>query len=109
MDLLPSSSFDVNDEKAWAAWNLVHITTHQTVFDAATQAGYRVSSFPLDYESSAWKENHQTVHTALYNQLGFTDGVPDLMDIDFKDKNQFEDWMLYHALLHQQINEALGL
>lgn len=109
MDLLPASSFDLNDQDAWAAWNLMHITTHQTVFEAASQAGYNLSQYPLDYESQAWKENHQTVHSTIYNQLAFTDGVPDLMDVNFKDQEEFNDWMLYHALIHQQINQKLGL
>jgi hypothetical protein len=109
MDILPSSSFDTNDKNAWAAWNLDHIAAHNTIFEEALKAGYMVSQYPLDYEKDAWKENHQTVHASLYNQLGLDDGVPDLMDVDFNNQEEFDDWMLYHAQIHQQINEALGL
>jgi len=111
MNVMVASTFDRTDKKGWAEWNLIHMVTHQQVFDAVMDLGQALTYYPLDYdkESDDWKQNHQDVHTALNNYLQLDTGIDNLVDVDFDDEAQFRNWMYYHALAHQQINEALGL
>jgi hypothetical protein len=111
MDMFAPSSFDPNDQDAWANWNLFHIATHNQIYGAALDAGYMINNYPLDYDKKydAWKENHQVVHQSLDEVLGVSYGTANLADVDFNDLEDFQGWMLFHAEVHQAIKTALGL
>ena len=55
-----------------------------------------------------WLQLHQNLHQAEYAaaNIGL---LPDLVDVDFSDEEQFYDWMQLHSDLHQQQSVALGI
>ena len=56
-----------------------------------------------------WLELHATLHRAEYAALGLKSNVPDLTRVDFRNRDQFYDWMAIHAAVHDALNQAAGV
>ena len=77
---------------------------------ALARRGYQVSSPPPignPQEHPDWLNDHWLRHRDECATLGIE--VPDLSVVDLKQEDQYLDWMLLHADLHQQENVALGI
>ncbi len=110
----PSLFIDVphDSEDAWGAFQLAHGMTHQTVYSAMLRRGlvplyYPLMDFPRE-NNQAYLMDHWQAHVSNARLLGLRT-VPDLATVDFKDPNQYEDWLETHALVHAAENRALGL
>ena len=55
-----------------------------------------------------WLELHQNLHHAAYAAVGFG-LLPDLVDTDFAQEDQFYDWMFGHEAIHALIGQAVGV
>ena len=56
-----------------------------------------------------WLELHATLHRAEYAALGLKSDVPDLTRVDFRNREQFYDWMAVHSAVHDALNQAVGV
>lgn len=56
---------------------------------------------------TAWLQAHQAVHLAELVTIGGGE-PPDLVTVDFRDADQFYNWMSNHISLHDIEDEALG-
>lgn len=53
-----------------------------------------------------WLQLHQNLHQAEFQAVN-TGFLPDLVDVDFSDQQQFYDWMELHRALHKQQDSVL--
>jgi len=53
-----------------------------------------------------WLQLHQNLHQAEYQAVN-AGLMPDLVDVDFSDEQQFYDWMELHRDLHKQQDAVL--
>lgn len=89
------TSFDVGDERARAAWELVMIDPD----NAPAQAREALQ---------AWLLLHAEMHQSEYDAIGL--GVAyDLSTVDFSNQEQFYTWMLQHQQVHALEADALGI
>lgn len=104
------SDFDEKDQAAWQQWNLAHLISHQTQHIAFTDLGTALQNPPLDFyrNDATWLELHQAVHRWQFDVLGLT-VLPNFSDVDWTNEDEFRDWHLQHALVHQVINVALSI
>lgn len=112
MDLVIASTFNKDSESEWAQWNVDHVVTHNRLFDSMVKAGHLPMNYPIDMEARPddnWKQIHYQMHQSLYSQLGLGSVPFDMSDVSFDDEDEFQDWHLLHALVHQTLNRALGL
>lgn len=85
---------------------IAHITYGRFLADRA----YLVSALPPlgnPLETPDWLADHWQRHTDECTTLGIS--VPDLSVVDLRNEEQYLDWMLLHAQLHEAQNLALGI
>ena len=71
-------------------------------------ASYNLGSNPEDNPS--WLLDHYQLHLNEFALLGLgADALPDISVVNFKDEEQYSDWMYVHAQIHDQVNQALGI
>lgn len=86
------AGFDMGDERVISEWALLM----GGQIEAPTQ-GMR-----------DWLALHSLVHEDEYKALGF--GIAtNLIDVNFADRGQFDDWMQAHQQSHDQVSSALGI
>jgi hypothetical protein len=56
---------------------------------------------------NAWIQLHNSLHTAELQATKIAQGYS-LRDDDFSDESQFDDWMQYHAYLHDIQDSVIG-
>lgn len=56
---------------------------------------------------NAWIQLHDSLHTAELQATQIAQGYS-LRDDDFSDESQFDDWMQYHAYLHDIQDSVIG-
>lgn len=89
------SSFDVSDDRARAAWELLMLAPD----DAPAQARAALG---------AWLLLHAQLHQSEYDALGL--GVAyDFAAADFAKADQFNTWMFEHQQAHALEADALGI
>lgn len=111
MNLTPASMCQFGDEKAFLDFLGVHEVAHRTLARYAAARGYVIPAVPLadtPYNNRDWLLDHEQVHRSLAQASG-RPLSGDLATVDLKDKSQFEDWMYWHAALHEQINLDFGV
>lgn len=110
MNLSPFIDTPFEDDEAWEAFELAHGMAHERIYAAMLQKGFMLNHYPLfDLErQSDWKLIHYSEHQSLYRALKLT-GLPDLATVNLDQKDEFEDFMLYHAQVHSVLNVALGI
>jgi hypothetical protein len=113
MNLLILSTFNKDDDLEWNLWNVAHLVTHNRLFTATVKTGVNVLNFPIDVEEvrpdEIWKQTHYEMHQSLSFGLGLGYVPFNMADVSFDEEQQFKDWHLLHALVHKQLNTALGL
>lgn len=84
---------------------------HSLIASTLLKSGKPVASYPIGdmTDEKDWLLNHQNVHAEELSILGLDNIGVDLSQVDFKDKDQYHDWMTQHAYIHQFVNSALGL
>ena len=95
-----------------ATWSFAHATHHvdinRIIFE---QTGITLASYvldPLDLKNAeTWLYQHQQMHQTQNAILGI-DGF-DLLDVDFKDKNEFAGWVFVNADEHKQAADILEI
>ena len=89
------STYGMDDERALEAW----IKRMQEGKEGKTPD-----------ELHQWLTLHQQVHVNTYAALGQSDTeAPDLSEVDFGQKMQFDDWMLTHQSMHDFEQSQLGI
>jgi len=87
--------FDVGDERAHKAWELVMLKPKEI----PPQAQELIKD---------WLLLHQNLHQAEYDALGLGPAY-DFSTVDFADANAFQNWMLQHQQAHDIEADALGI
>jgi hypothetical protein len=110
MNLSPFVDTPFEDPEAWEAFELAHGASHEKIFQVLAKLGKPLNHYPLFdlQENTDWKLIHQQEHQSIFNLLGLT-GLPDMTSMDLDKRDEFEDWMAYHAQVHARINAALGI
>ena len=110
MNLNPFIDTPFEDPDAWEAFELAHGLAHERIYEAMLQAGKMLEHYPLfDLDrQSDWKLIHYSEHQSLYRALNIQ-GLPDLATVNLDKKDEWEDWMLFHAQVHSVLNVKLGI
>lgn len=74
----------------------------------ATMESAETGQKPSGQALKDWLLFHQSLHQAEYDALSFGE-APDLSEVDFSDRSQFEIWMQDHKLIHDIVGNALGI
>lgn len=113
MDLMTLSTFDRDSDLEWAQWDVAHVVTHNRLYGAVLKLGTNVVNYPIAIEKTRpdddWKQSHYQMHQSLSTGLGLGSVPFDMSDVSFDRDDEFKDWHLLHALVHQQLNRTLGL
>lgn len=113
MDLLILATFNKDDDLEWQQWDVAHLVTHNRLYAATLQTGVNVVNYPIAIENvrpdQAWLQNHYQMHQSLSTGLGLGSVPFDMSDVSFDNDDEFKDWHLLHALVHQALNQTLGL
>jgi hypothetical protein len=102
----------LSDQDAIESWLCAHKFRHQTYAYAASQAG--VFTPPYDftiYPDDDWFNRHTSAHLALQPFM-----VPDqsvsltvLTQYTWDSDENFSAWMQMHTLIHQRLDQGLGI
>lgn len=110
MNLDASADIPFEDEEGFMDFLGQNEIAHAGFAQALAQRGY-VVSWPQPFgnpgEFPDWLNDHWQRHIDECSTLGIA--VPDISSVDLKDKEQYLDWMLLHAQLHDLQNTALGI
>ena len=84
---------------------------HGQVAKTLEQRGKGLSYTPIgDMANEAdWLEVHQSIHEQELAILGLGDIGVDLSQVNLHDENQYRDWQMQHAFIHNYVNSTLGL
>jgi hypothetical protein len=99
------------DEDALRDFLMRNSLSHKAVAAKFIAAGLTVPAYPLDDISSLqdWLSTHAEIHQKELSNLGSTESFRVLDDTNWEDEQQFRNWHFMHALLHQQVDQALGI
>ena len=103
---VPSTQDELND------WSFAHAAHHRDINRIIYQRlKLELPEFVLDpldiNDTGTWLYQHQAMHTNQDAILGIS-GY-DLLDVDFKDKNEFAGWIFLHADEHVQAASILEI
>lgn len=131
MNIQAQSLMDFGDKAALLDFMLVHRLVHLQIDDYLVQQGkgsmpnpaldsgdvaeiwYRLMVSPNSLVAenlrplTDWLELHGNLHQAEYAALNLGQ-APELVNVDFRNKEQFYDWMYVHAAVHDTLNQATG-
>ena len=110
MNLGPSADIPFEDHNGFLDFLGRNEVAHSGYAQALAARGYEVSApQPLGdpRETPDWLNDHYQRHIDECSSLNIA--VPDLSSVDLKQKDQYLDWMLLHAELHDLQNLALGI
>lgn len=101
------------DQSAFADFLFANSRAHHDVATNLEQMGMSIDSYPLTEmgDPQDWLAIHGQVHNQELEILGLNPNIDliDLGEVDLQDEKQYCDWMYNHALIHQYVNNALGL
>jgi hypothetical protein len=86
--------FDVGDEVAMKEWGVL-------------MSGLENAPKSPSPHMKEWLQLHDMIHKAEYNALNIGTG-PDLAEVNFANKDEFDQWMLDHQQAHDAVGSALG-
>ena len=104
--------FDAEDLGASDRWAFANANDHIKIHDAIQAAGkgnvFMYELYPFRWESPAgFLLRHQSSHTAINQTLGVAG--TDLTGIDFKNKEQLDQWNQAHFDEHKTWAALLGI
>jgi hypothetical protein len=101
------------DQEGWKSWGFNHAANHYD-WIPAFQSQKNIIGFqqfilsPIDpQELGMFLYNHQAAHDQANSALG-TQGF-NLLSLDWKDPDQFAEWLRANADEHVRISAALGI
>lgn len=109
---LPLLFAQPTDQDSWTSWAWNHAANHgDWNFAIQQQKSQNLPEYllsPLDPNNlGMWLYLHQSAHNAVNAALG-TQGY-DLLSLDWKDEDQFAEWLNQNGEEHQRISAALGV
>lgn len=109
---LPSIYIQPESEDEWTAWSFNHAGNHYDILQAAfTSKGQNLNQYILDPmnpdDLGTWLYQHQVTHNQINALLG-TQGN-DLLNLDWRDPEQFASWLRLNGDEHVRISAALGI
>lgn len=113
MPLLDSLlGFNIKDPASTETWALNHAADHQEIQQAIQAAGGPNlpiwELYPVNFRDwKAFALRHQSAHNEMNGTLGL-DGT-DLMDVDFNDPKQAQEWHWQHSKEHFDARAQLGI
>ena len=111
MALLELNVPDLNNPDATQEFLDLNALDHNTIHNTLLGLGFTTEQFPLWLEGKPgpdWLFIHDRMHKAECIALGLPT-PPDLVDVNFDDAQQSEDWFNNHSLLHSLETQALGI
>lgn len=100
-----------NDHNALLDWAREHGDWHKQIRDKGFGQGMNMG-FPYSVNDlidlDEWAYYHNDEHITLSENF-FTAAPPDLSWWDQSDKTNFENWLMAHALVHDDLRKAVGL
>ena len=110
MDMMIFADTKFDDEDSMKYFRLQNSLSHSNIAKSFKRSGLPIESYPLNTvgDEKDWLLVHNEVHQQEIVNLGITEQV-DLSEVDFSNQEQFYEWMQRHALLHQYVENALGL
>lgn len=99
-------------EDEFHSWSFAHAAHHRDILRRLRALGVtNLDEFVLDPfnidDAGVWTYQHQVMHQQMDGPLGIA-GF-DLIDIDFKDSNQFSGWVWLNGQEHYQAANLLGI
>ena len=93
-------------------WATIHATHHLNIINRIFQlTGSELQQFVIDpinlADPGTFLLQHQQMHNDMDAILGI--GGFNLLDVDFKDKNEFAGWIWLNAQEHYQASNTLGI
>lgn len=101
------------DPEDWDAWSFNHAAIHYDIFGALQKNPKFVGAqqfllYPIDSNNfGIWLYYHQTMHNQANLVLGTT-GY-NLLQLDLKDPDSVQEWLVLNGDEHQRFNTALGV
>ena len=114
MNLVSFTQVDVTNKDAMRDFFDQNAMVHETIYNTLLGVyQIEIEHYPLWKEDITeddkdWLFVHDKEHKAISDAIsGGT--PPDLDTVDFSNQDQMNDWMDAHYLMHQQIEQVLGL
>ncbi len=101
------------DPDEWDAWAFNHAAIHYDIVGAVRMQKnvtglQQFLLYPIDQTNfGIWLYYHQTMHNQTNLALG-TSGY-NLLELDLKDPDSVQEWMVLNLDEHQRFNAALGV
>jgi hypothetical protein len=96
----------------WQLWSRAHRTSHDKIRQAIQQqknmnlVDYQID--PINFEATDFfLQNNSQLHRDMTAALGSQGS--DLDEVDLSDPDARREWIYYHYLEHQTVEEALGV
>jgi len=111
MIVTPFGDLDYGNKSALSSWLAAHDQRHYTERQAIARAG--VPLFAHNFQGAVdkgWFGRHMIEHTVLKNFA-----IPDntvlsvVMEMDWDSEEKFYRWHQIHNLLHQRLDQSLGI
>jgi hypothetical protein len=111
IDIVSKTEF--GDQEGFLLFLGANELLHQQISKSIIGKGLSVQNLPLmdsPETNKNWLQDHYLMHQQEFQSLGLSiDNLPDLSVVDFKNKEQYDDWMENHATVHAYINQVLGI
>ena len=111
MAILELDVLDLNNPDSTQEFLDLNALDHETIYNTLLGLGFTVEHYPLWLDgkpSHDWLFLHDRMHQAECSVLGLPT-PPDLVDVNFDDPGQADDWFNNHELLHTLETQALGI
>jgi hypothetical protein len=104
----------LDDEDAISDWLLAHRARHDAYAQAAALQGANVQSYDFstsDMPDDDWFQRHATTHAALQAFMApdQTVNLNVLTQYTWDNQEDFDTWMQMHTLIHQRLDQGLGI
>jgi hypothetical protein len=111
MNFILFSDMKYGDEDSMRDFLFHNSLSHKAVAEKFIAGGMTALTYPLDDigDLQDWLTTHAMVHQRELSNLGATEVFHILDDTDWSDEHTFRNWHFMHALLHQQVDQALGI
>lgn len=113
MNLDIASDIEFGDEDGFLEFLAMNEINHQQQQEAMLKAGFDADYAPLFTSPNVdenWLGTHYLIHLDQFEKLGLgASNLPDISQCNFKDPDQFAEWMANHAYIHDVVNTVLNL
>jgi hypothetical protein len=103
---------DFDDKIGIASFLQAHAARHSMYSQISTTRGLQFANTNLTpYPDDDWFQRHYVAHNYLQSFINSNtpSGLSELTDYDWSDQDNFSQWMQLHTVIHQQIDQALGI